>query len=118
VKGLRRNEVAAGLLGIAHLARNLAPIYCLADARDIGAEAQVRAPFTHEPTVFLYDTIPGGVGLAQRLFEVREQLLRACRDAVAACACDNGCPSCVGPQVEPESPAKRSAQVLLERYLG
>ena len=115
VKGMRRNEVAAGLLGIAHLARKLAPVYCLADARDIGAEAQVRAPFNHQPTVFLYDTIPGGVGLAQRLYEVRESLLRACLTAVTSCECPAGCPSCVGPQVEPESPAKRAATLLLER---
>ncbi len=118
VQGLRRNEVAAGLIGVAHLARNLAPIHCLADARDIGADAQVRSPFNHQPTVFLYDTIPGGIGLAPRLYEVREQLLRRCLETVAACPCENGCPSCVGPQVDAESPSKRSAAVLLDRYLG
>ncbi|MCA9854876.1 MAG: DUF1998 domain-containing protein, partial [Dehalococcoidia bacterium] len=71
--------------------------------------------FNHQPTVFLYDTIPGGVGLAQRLYEVRESLLRACLTAVTSCECPAGCPSCVGPQVEPESPAKRAATLLLAR---
>jgi DEAD/DEAH box helicase domain-containing protein len=118
VKGMRRDQVAAGLLGIAHLLRNLAPVYCLSDSRDIGAEAQVRSPFNQMPTVFLYDTVPGGVGLAQRLYELRETLLAACLDTVTACPCEQGCPSCVGPQIEARSPAKASAGKLLERLLG
>jgi DEAD/DEAH box helicase domain-containing protein len=114
-RGLQRDEVAAGLAGIAHLGRNLAPVFCLCDPRDIGADAQVRAPFSELPTVYLYDSIPGGVGLAEKLFEVREELVEACLALVLACDCDNGCPGCVGPQVESNSPAKRAARVLLER---
>ncbi|MCC6958827.1 MAG: DEAD/DEAH box helicase [Dehalococcoidia bacterium] len=113
--GLDREQIAAGLSGIGELARNLAPIFCLCDARDIGANVQVRAPSTERPTVYLYDMIPGGVGLAERLFEVREQLIEACLALAKACACENGCPGCVGPQIEPNSPAKRAAVRLLER---
>lgn len=114
-KGMRRDEIAAGLAGIAHLARNLAPIYCLCDASDIGADTQVRSPYNRLPSVFLYDTVPGGVGLAGKLFDRRERLIAACLDAVGRCECDNGCPGCVGPQVEQRSMAKKSALKLLER---
>jgi DEAD/DEAH box helicase domain-containing protein len=68
--------------------------------------------------VFLYDRVPGGVGLAERLFEVREMLLGACLEAARVCPCEDGCPSCVGPQVERESPAKASAVAMLKRLLG
>ena len=114
-RGMQRDQVAAGLSGIAHLARNLAPIFCLCDARDIGADCQVRATFSELPTVYLYDSIPGGVGLAEKLFEIREQLVEASLALVLACDCDNGCPGCVGPQIETKSPAKKAARVLLER---
>jgi DEAD/DEAH box helicase domain-containing protein len=114
-KGLRRDEVAAGLAGIAHLAKELAPVYCLCDSRDIGSQAQVRAPYNGLPSVYLYDTVPGGVGLAERLFEVREDLLSACRRVVDACACEEGCPGCVGPQVEGGGQAKKAARTLLSR---
>ena len=117
-RGLDREELASGLAGIAHLARNLAPIFCLCDPRDIGAEPQVRSPYSGQPTVFLYDTVPGGVGLAEKLFDVRERLVDACLEVLSACECDNGCPGCVGPQVEPRSPAKKAARVLLERLVG
>ncbi len=116
--GLDRDQVASGLSGIGELARNLAPIFCLCDARDIGANVQVRAPSTELPTVYLYDMAPGGVGLADKLFEIREQLLEACLALARACQCENGCPGCVGPQVEPNSPAKRASVRLLERVLG
>ncbi len=117
-KSLARDEIAAGLSGIAHLARNLAAVYCLCDARDIGSAAQVRSPHTELPTVFLYDAIPGGVGLAEKLFEVREDLLQACLALVLTCDCESGCPGCVGPQVEANSPARKAARIMLERAIG
>jgi DEAD/DEAH box helicase domain-containing protein len=106
--------LAAGLAGVAHLAKNLAPVFCLCDSRDIGSEAQVRSPHTSEPTIYLYDKVPGGVGLAARLFEVRSELLARCRETIRACDCRDGCPGCIGPQIEPGSKAKRAARALLE----
>lgn len=117
-RGLGREELAAGLSGVAHLARNLAPIYCLCDVRDVGSESHVRSPLSGLPTVFLYDAIPGGVGLAEKLFAVRNDLVEACLALVVACECTNGCPGCVGPQVESISAAKRAATILLERLAG
>ncbi len=117
-KGLGREEVAAGLAGVAHLARNLAPVFCLCDPRDIGTDAQVRSPFTQLPTVFLFDSVPGGVGLAEKLFDVRGDLVDACLAVLSSCECPNGCPGCVGPQVEAKSPAKKAARQLLKRLGG
>jgi DEAD/DEAH box helicase domain-containing protein len=117
-RNLGREELAAGLSGVAHLARNLAPIYCLCDPRDIGAESHIRSPLSELPTVFLYDAIPGGVGLAEKLFDIREDLVEACLALVLACECSNGCPSCVGPQVEVQSKSKQAARVLLEKLTG
>lgn len=114
-RGLGRDELASGLTGVAHLARHLAPVFCMCDPRDIGSEAQVRSPFTQAPTVYLYDTVPGGVGLAEKLFDVRKDLAEACLAVLLTCECPNGCPGCVGPQVEAKSPAKKAARQLLER---
>ncbi len=115
VKGLARDDIASGLTGVAHLARNLAPMFCLSDPRDIGAEGQVRCPHNGRPTLFLYDAIPGGVGLAEKLFEVREALLESCLAQLASCACEDGCPGCVGAQAERSSRAKKAARMMLER---
>ncbi len=118
VAGLGREELALGLEGVAHVFRNLAPVFCLCDARDLGADAQVRSPSTGLATVYLYDMVPGGIGLAERVFEARDRLAAASLEAVRGCPCENGCPACVGPQVQRESPAKRAAVQLLSRLAG
>jgi DEAD/DEAH box helicase domain-containing protein len=74
----------------------------------------------YDPTIFLYDHVPGGVGLAPRLFEARHELLRKARELLQACPCEHGCPACVGPviggpgmNIEELPPRKRIALALL-----
>jgi DEAD/DEAH box helicase domain-containing protein len=50
---------------------------------------------TEQPTIFVYDGHPGGAGFAERGFERIRVWLRATLDAIEACECDAGCPSCV-----------------------
>jgi DEAD/DEAH box helicase domain-containing protein len=45
----------------------------------------------------LYDYVAGGIGLAPRLFEEREALVRRTRRLIESCACEHGCPACIGP---------------------
>jgi DEAD/DEAH box helicase domain-containing protein len=74
----------------------------------------------YDPTIFLYDHVPGGVGLAPRLFEARHELLRNARALLQACPCEHGCPACVGPvigtpgtHVDVLPPRKRIALALI-----
>ena len=50
-----------------------------------------------DPTLFLFDAYPGGVGLAVRIYERADELLASARTLLAACSCEQGCPACVGP---------------------
>ena len=50
-----------------------------------------------QPTVFLYDNYPGGIGLAATLFELGTEVVRRAHRLVAACSCRRGCPACIGP---------------------
>jgi DEAD/DEAH box helicase domain-containing protein len=47
------------------------------------------------PTIFVYDGHPGGAGFAERGFDKAKVWLSATRDAIKACECESGCPSCV-----------------------
>jgi len=71
-----------------------------------------------DPTIFLYDTVAGGIGLASRLFEEREELLRRARHLIESCECDEGCPGCIGPDAsgddEPEAARRRLVLDLLD----
>ena len=75
--------------------------------------AQARAPFTGEPTLFLYDAVPGGVGLTERLFTLIPDLIAACTAAVTDCPCAAGCPGCVGPVAEVGDRGKATVIELL-----
>jgi DEAD/DEAH box helicase domain-containing protein len=95
-----RDTLDGALIGLSRVARTTAALLLMSDPRDLGVLAQVQAPFTGRPTLYLYDAVPGGVGLTERLFTLTDELLRACREAVESCPCADGCPACVGPAIE------------------
>jgi DEAD/DEAH box helicase domain-containing protein len=68
-----------------------------------------------EPRVFVYDNYPGGIGLSEPLFSMRQPLLEKTQDLIATCPCPSGCPSCVGPLGEVGPLAKTVALDILAR---
>ncbi|MDD9986140.1 MAG: DEAD/DEAH box helicase [Spirochaetaceae bacterium] len=82
---------------LGHLLRNVAPVFLLCDVRDLGVAERTRDPDLGAPALYLYDAYPGGSGLAEGFRDDAERILRGCRDLVAGCACECGCPSCIGP---------------------
>ena len=108
-----RDTLDGALIGMARVARTTASLLLMCDPRDLGVLAQVQAPFTGQPTLYLYDAVPGGVGLTERLYTLTGELIRACREAVASCACADGCPACVGPAIEVGARGKQTVIELL-----
>jgi DEAD/DEAH box helicase domain-containing protein len=49
------------------------------------------------PTLFVYEHTPGGVGLAERMYQQREVLVQRALKLIESCSCASGCPACVGP---------------------
>ena len=90
------SDVAPGALHAAeHAAIGMLPLIATCDRWDIGGVSTVMHADTQQPTVFVYDGHPGGAGFADRGYEAFAQWIRATRDAVAACECESGCPSCI-----------------------
>ncbi|WP_323676310.1 DEAD/DEAH box helicase [Halorubellus sp. PRR65] len=71
------------------------PTTVLCDRRDIGGLSTPLHPHTGEPTVFVYDGHPGGVGLARTAYEDVHALSARTVEMLDACACEDGCPACV-----------------------
>ena len=90
---------AADLPGSAHAAEHasigLLPLFATCDRWDIGGVSTALHADTGRLTVFVYDGHPGGAGFAERGFGTAADWLRATREAIATCRCDDGCPSCV-----------------------
>jgi DEAD/DEAH box helicase domain-containing protein len=108
-----RDTLDGALIGLARVARTTGSLLLMCDPRDLGVLAQVQAPFTGRPTLYLYDAVPGGVGLTERLFTLTDELVTACRQAVDSCACADGCPACVGPAIEVGARGKATVSELL-----
>jgi DEAD/DEAH box helicase domain-containing protein len=118
VARLGSDGLQSGLLGLSHLLGNVAPLFLMCDPRDLVAVPQVKSPLTGRPTLFLCDNYPAGVGFAAKLYESHVAVLEAARQALTACACATGCPSCVGPPGEAGVDAKPNALALLAAGLA
>ena len=97
IPDMSQTDVQNGLLGISNVLANAAPIYLMCDPGDIHVVYQVRATFTQRPTIYIYDSYPGGVGFSDKLYELHSELFETAAEMVRQCGCETGCPSCVGP---------------------
>jgi len=91
--------MGAAFYGLGYLLRHGAPVLCMCDVRDIETDvsmAEVETG-TWKSALYLYDTIEGGVGYSEKVYENIEIALSICRDIIKECECGYGCPSCVPP---------------------
>ncbi|HLC43489.1 MAG TPA: DEAD/DEAH box helicase [Methylomirabilota bacterium] len=130
-----RDELIDGLRGVSYLLHQLAPVFLMCDVRDLGSWLGEETPVGEErrvrtvreirqallelphfsPTIYLYDSHPGGIGLAEKLYTLYPDLIRHALTRLRECSCQLGCPSCVGPVNEVGRKAKAVARALLER---
>ena len=103
-----------GMLGVTNLLRIVAPLYLMCAVWDIHVRYHVKDPFTGLPTLYLYDSITGGIGLADKAYDMMPILLQRAKETIETCPCEHGCPSCIGSQ---SHTGKRDAVELLRRML-
>ncbi len=113
----RRVELDVALAGAGRALQAVASVLLMVDPRDFGLVTQVRSPHDGAPTVYLYEAVPGGVGLAERLWQRHGELVDGAADLVASCGCEGGCPSCTGPRPA-GGEAALDARVLALRLLA
>jgi DEAD/DEAH box helicase domain-containing protein len=97
---IARADVApADLPGAAHAAEHAAigllPLVATCDRWDVGGVSTAFHPDTASCGIFIYDGYPGGAGIAERGFIDAPRWLGATLEAIGACPCQSGCPSCV-----------------------
>jgi DEAD/DEAH box helicase domain-containing protein len=93
--GLARHQVPGSLHAAEHAAIGMLPLLALCDRWDLGGLSTAWHPDTDQPTVFVYDGVPGGAGLAERSYHRLPEHLTVTRETIATCGCRSGCPSCV-----------------------
>ncbi|MBN2514502.1 MAG: DEAD/DEAH box helicase [Deltaproteobacteria bacterium] len=135
-------EIIDGLSGLAYSLHHLASMILMADLHDIdrcigdksgewfvrhgkdwrsitvspsdGGDAEQVRTDAFDPTIFIFDAYPGGIGFSDLLFEQHERLLASARGLITTCPCSHGCPTCVGPTLEVGPTAKEVALAILD----
>jgi DEAD/DEAH box helicase domain-containing protein len=132
----RAEERRDGVVALSYTLGQMAALYLMCDRHDLGValgdnsqgEARVErglrrlgarqkepAPGEeYEPNVFIYDNYPGGIGLSEPLYGLHERLLAESLALIRGCACEDGCPSCVGPAGEIGLHGKEVALAILQ----
>ncbi len=127
--GMQRATLIEALRGLGAALETVSTLFLMCDPRDInrtlgdgasdpalglpaGRDPHAGRTGSFDPTVFLFDAIPGGVGLAERIYERAGELLERAGRLIRGCSCRSGCPACVGPGDE-NGGQKRAALDLL-----
>ena len=108
---------AGGLHAAEHALIAMTPYHAMCDRWDVGGLSTPHHPDTNAATIFLYDGYPGGIGIAEKIFELFPELVRVTHELIRDCGCETGCPSCIyspkcGNQNEPLD--KQAALAILE----
>jgi DEAD/DEAH box helicase domain-containing protein len=140
-----QEDIIDGLSGLAYSLHHLSAMLLMADTRDIdrcigdksgewfvrhgaGKRSIISASNDQtqskhvmkdafDPTIFIFDTYPGGIGFSNLLYEEHDRLLASARNLIVSCPCIFGCPSCVGPTLEVGPNAKKTALAVLEAII-
>jgi len=94
-----QRHVGAALYGLSYILKRTAPSLCLGDVQNLETDVSLTEldPGNWQSAMYLFDTIEGGVGYAEKVFEVIREALQLCKTILAECRCDAGCPSCITP---------------------
>src|ERR687891_454805 len=95
-----------------HAAIGLLPLVATCDRWDVGGVSTALHPDTASCAIFIYDGYPGGAGICERGFAAGGRLLHATLEAIRACPCQSGCPSCV------QSPKCGNGNEPLDKHRG
>jgi DEAD/DEAH box helicase domain-containing protein len=88
-------EVVDALHAMEHAGIGLLPLFAQCDRADIGGLSQDMHRDTGAATIFVYDGVPGGVGIAQVGYEQAEEWWKQTRALLGDCPCAEGCPACI-----------------------
>lgn len=116
-----QSEEIGGIHGVEHALMAVAPVLASCDRRDLGSAWFSIDPKDLEPSVYVFDAMPGGIGLCEKLFERRKDWIAMALDLVRSCKCEGGCPACLySAQCEAsnEHLDKPATIALLEDLLG
>lgn len=88
-------DLAGGIHAVEHAMIAMSPVYAICDRWDLGGVSTPYHLDTGEPTVFIYDSYEGGIGISEKLYGIIDDLVTTTLKLIKDCQCSEGCPSCI-----------------------
>jgi DEAD/DEAH box helicase domain-containing protein len=138
IVNISSEEKIEAVSGIAYLMRHVCSVILMCDVKDMGVAVEDNITKTSinrgsgrrfsslngenilrdfEPTIYIYDSYPNGIGFAEVLFEKSAEVFEKTLEAIQRCNCERGCPSCVGPPVRSSDNHKDAARFIISLLL-
>lgn len=97
VEAVDKRHVGAAMHGLAYILKRTAPSLCLCDEQNLETDVSLTEvnPGQWRSALYLFDTIEGGVGYAEKIFEVFNDAVRLAQTVINDCPCAAGCPACI-----------------------
>jgi DEAD/DEAH box helicase domain-containing protein len=95
VAGIEGPAVAGGLHAAEHAGIGVLPLFAICDRWDVGGISTAHQADLGAAAIVIYDGYEGGAGVADLGFEAADRHLATTLAVIEACACTDGCPSCV-----------------------
>lgn len=120
--GEHKLDFAGGIHAVEHAMISMYPLHLLVDRSDVGGVSTPSHPdLEGKSGIFIYDGHKGGVGYAEKGYDLIEMVLDGTLKAIESCPCERGCPSCIqspkcGNNNEPLD--KHAAIMFLHEILG
>jgi len=124
--GVSRDTALDALNGVAHALRTASAVQLMCAERDIeravgdrseGQRSEGPPGAIFDPTLFLYDAIAGGTGLAPEIHASFHAIALMANASMRGCACEAGCPTCQGPMPTYAGPTRKTALDLMRRLV-
>ena len=94
IRGIGIGDLLGALHALEHTLVGLAPLILSCDPSDLAGFSTLQSPASGVPAIFLYDGHEGGIGLAERLLDRLQSVLRIAARHLEDCGCETGCPCC------------------------
>lgn len=109
-----RAKLVAGIRATEHIIRIGATFVIPSDRHDTATFCSINSP----PADYLYETVPGGIGIAEKAFRVWREVLHEGMEIARRCSCKDGCPRCIyPPRLKDAERISKKAGIALGKHI-
>lgn len=107
-----------GIEGFENTMSGIIPLNIMCDRNDIGTSCDVNSA-NDKGTLYIFDAAEGGIGLAEKAYEIIMEIIENAVNVLETCTCAKGCPMCImSGKVTPNSTLDKEMSIMLGKTVS